>query len=235
MAKETYRARVIARRMNAAQLVETELLVLDPPGFGFQAGQFVIVAVAEGALRSYSPASSPRDPGRLVLVADLRARGPGARFFAGLREGDTVSFEGPYGAFCLRADTERELLFVATGTGIAPVRSILADLQDRGDLRRPITLLYGCRRRDELLFHEDFLELARRSPDFAYHATLSRATPGEWTGLVGRVTAHLPHYVTHVDGVSAFLCGSKAMLRDASALLVALGMDRRKISREQFR
>jgi NAD(P)H-flavin reductase len=234
MAKETYQARVLSRRMSTSRVLETELELVAPPEFHFKAGQFVTIPVADKVLRSYSIASPPRDARRVLMIVDLSPRGPGSAYFERLAEGDAVSFQGPYGAFCLREDTDRELLLVATGTGIAPIRGILLDLQERGGLERPITLHYGCRHRGDLVFHEEFEALAARYPSLAYHPTLTQPPHDGWTGLTGRVTAHLPHYVTRVEGVTAFLCGSKSMLKDVGEILIGLGMDRKKIKKEQF-
>jgi ferredoxin-NADP reductase len=234
MAKETYQARVLANRLDTVKIHEIEVELVEPPEFHFKAGQFVTVPVAEKTLRSYSIASAPGDPRRLLIIVDIVPGGPGSRYFQELRAGDPISFQGPYGAFCLRDDTGRDLVLVATGTGIAPVRGILQDLCERGDMDRSIALFHGCRHREDLIFHEEFEELARRYPGFAYYPTLSQPAAGTWDGLTGRVTAHLAHYLSSVAGRTAFVCGSKEMLKDVGDILVGLGMDRKKIKKEQF-
>jgi Na+-transporting NADH:ubiquinone oxidoreductase subunit F len=234
MAKETYRARVLANRLDTAKIHEIDVALVEPPEFHFKAGQFVTVPVAEKTLRSYSIASPPTDPTRLLLIVDIAPAGPGARYFQELKAGDDLLFQGPYGAFCLRPDTDRDLILVATGSGIAPVRGMLRDLCDQRDMDRAIVLFFGCRHREDLIFHEEFVELARQYPGFVYHPTLSQPAAGSWGGMTGRVTAHLAHYLPSVDGRTAFVCGSKAMLKDVGDILVGLGMDKKKIKKEQF-
>jgi Na+-transporting NADH:ubiquinone oxidoreductase subunit F len=212
MAKETFQARVVSNRLSTAKIFETVLELVDPPTFSFKAGQFVTVPVGDKVLRSYSIASTPRDTKSLLLIVDISPDGPGSRFFAQLREGDAVAFQGPYGAFCVKEDTDQDLLLVATGTGIAPIRGMIVDL----------------------IFHEELLDLAAKHPNLTYYPTLSQPQNGEWDGMKGRVTAHLPHYVSQTNGKSAFLCGSKGMLKDVREILMGLGMDRKKIKQEQF-
>jgi len=234
MAKETFQARVFSNRLSTAKIYETVLELVDPPTFSFKAGQFVTVPVGDKVLRSYSIASTPRDTKSLLLIVDISPDGPGSRFFAQLREGDPVAFQGPYGAFCVKEDTDQDLLLVATGTGIAPIRGMIVDLYERGEHDRPMTLFYGCRHRPDLIFHEELEQLAATHANLTYYPTLSQPQNGDWEGMKGRVTAHLPHYVSQTSGKSAFLCGSKGMLKYVREILMGLGMDRKKIKQEQF-
>ena len=234
MAKATFQARILYNRLITKKVFETELELVEPSEFDFKAGQFVTVPVGQKILRSYSIASSPRKNTSIYLIVDVAPGGPGSIFFRDLREGDTVSFQGPYGAFWLRPDSEPELIFVATGTGIAPIRGIIVDLDERGEHNRPLRLFYGVRHREELMFHEEFLELQKRFKNFEYYPTISQPEPDTWDGMKGRVTAHIPHYVSSIEGKNAFLCGSKEMLKDVREMLMGMGMERKKIKQEQF-
>src|SRR5437879_6350201 len=105
-------------------------------------GQFLSFEVGRDALnrtivRPYSIASPPGQERRVLLVLNLVQGGPGSTYLFSLRVGDETQFKGPTGAFYLRDDPARDLLFVATGTGITPVRSILSALSARG-LPRPV-------------------------------------------------------------------------------------------------
>jgi NAD(P)H-flavin reductase len=234
MAKETYHGRVRSNRLSTAKVYETWVELVEPAEFHYKAGQFITIPVAEKTLRSYSIASPAGDPKHFLLIVDVGPGGPGSVYFRQLKQGDAIDFQGPYGAFWVRPDSEPSLLFVGTGTGIAPIRGMLHELFEAGAGERPITLFYGVRHREDLIFHDEFQKMAAEHPSFRYFATLSQPRPGTWDGMVGRVTAHLPHYVTGVDGMTAFLCGSKEMLKDVRELLMARGMDRKKIKQEQF-
>lgn len=234
MAKETYHGRVRSNRLSTSRVYETWIELVEPAEFHYKAGQFVTVPVAEKTLRSYSIASPARDPKSFLLIVDVSPRGPGSLYFEKLKEGDAVDFQGPYGAFWVKPDSEPSLLFVGTGTGIAPIRGMLHEIFDQGGEDRPISLFYGVRHREDLLFHDEFQQMAAEHKNFRYLPTLSQPAPGTWDGMVGRVTAHLPHYLKGVEGTTAFLCGSKEMLKDVRELLMARGMDRKKIKQEQF-
>ena len=236
MAKETYAARCTGNVLLTPRVYEACFHLVDPPRFAFKAGQFVTVPVAEGVLRSYSIVSPPEDPAWLKLAVDIQPGGPGSRFFATLVEGQDVKFQGPYGAFVVRDDALPHLLFVGTGTGIAPLRSMILDLEKRGLAHRRISLFFGVRFADDLMYHDEFLALAAKYPDtFRYVPTLSRPEDSHWPGESGRVTAVLPRLLKpeDVEGTTAYLCGSKEMLKEVTEILVGLGMDRKQVKKEQ--
>lgn len=236
MAKETYAARCGANTLITPRVYEARIELVEPAEFHYKAGQFITVPVADATLRSYSICSAPEDPRALCVAVDVQPGGPGSRYFAGLRPGDALKFQGPYGAFVIRDDALPHLLFIGTGTGVAPLRSMIHDLEAKGQGGRPMTLLFGVRFDDDLMYHDEFLAMAAKHPDtFTYHPTLSRpAENTAWRGLTGRVTAILPQVVSNLEGTTAYLCGSKEMLKDVTEILTGMGMDKKQIKREQF-
>lgn len=204
-----------------------ELRLLNPPAITFKAGQFVSFEVPkEGqprpVTRPYSIASPPTEPAHVLLVLNLVQGGPGSTFLFRLREGDRTSFKGPAGIFYLRDDGARELLFVATGTGIAPIRSmILAQLQRQPD--RPVTLCWGLRSQRDLYWQDELEALAAAHPRFTVVVTLSRPEPG-WQGASGRVTALVEERITSVSNLAVYLCGGSGMIKDVTATLHAKGL-----------
>ena len=235
--KETYSARCTENVLITPRVYEATLELVEPAKFHYKAGQFITVPVADNVLRSYSIASPPEDPSRLKVAVDIQPQGPGSRFFEKLRSGDDLKFQGPYGAFVVRDDAQPHLVFVGTGTGIAPLRSMILDLERRGEGGRKMTLFFGVRYDDDLMYHDEFLAMAEKHPDtFTYHPTISRPkeTGSEWPGHTGRVTAILPKLFGDPTGVTAYLCGSKEMLKDVTEILVGLGLDKKFVKREQF-
>jgi NAD(P)H-flavin reductase len=233
--KETYAARCTANVRITPRVHEARIELIEPSAFHFKAGQFITVPVAEGVLRSYSIASAPEDPSWLKVAVDIQPGGPGSQFFANLAPGQELKFQGPYGAFVVRDDAQPHLLFVGTGTGIAPLRSMILDLENRGLGGRPMTLFFGVRYEDDLMYHEEFLAMAAKHPGtFTYHPTLSKPEGSAWPGETGRVTQTLPRLLPDVSGMTAYLCGSKEMLKDVTEILLGLGMDKRQIKKEQF-
>jgi NAD(P)H-flavin reductase len=223
---ETFQAEVVRITDLTHDVRQLDLQLIEPRAIHFKAGQFISFEVPSSGripvvTRPYSIASPPGQPARVTLVLNLVAGGPGSTYLFGLREGDKAQFKGPAGSFYLRED-ERDLLLVATGTGIAPLRSmLLADLA-RTSTRR-IMLMWGLRSQRDLYFQQEFEELSRIHPRFTAVTTLSRPEPG-WTGVVGRVTALVENRITSVKSLSAYLCGNGVMIKDVTAILNGKGL-----------
>ena len=204
-----------------------ELRLLEPSSIAFKAGQFVSFEVPkEGqprpVTRPYSIASSPGQRDRILLVLNLVQGGPGSNYLFGLREGERASFKGPAGAFYLRDEGVRDLLFVATGTGIAPLRSMILAQLERGE-SRSVTLFWGLRSQRDLYWQEELTALAADHPNFSFVTTLSRPDPG-WKGASGRVTALIDAQVSSVGNLAVYLCGGSGMIKDVTARLNAKGL-----------
>ena len=223
----TYTAEVCRIQDLTHDVRAIELRVLDPPTMTFKAGQFVSFEVPkEGqprpVTRPYSIASPPAQDDRILLVLNLVQGGPGLSYLFRLRQGERTSFKGPAGAFYLRDDGERARVFIATGTGIAPMRSmILAQLHRQPD--RPVTLFWGLRSQRDLYWQDELATLAAAYPRFTVVTTLSRPEPG-WQGVTGRVTALLDERIQSVDNLAIYLCGGSAMITDVTARINAKGL-----------
>ena len=204
---------------------EVQLRLIEPAQMPFAAGQFVSFEIERTgrlpATRAYSIASAPNDPHEIDLVLNRVPGGPGSEYLCGLGEGDRTSFSGPVGSFVLR-DSPRDLLFVATGTGIAPFRSMLRSLADASS-HRPVTLFWGLRSERDLYYQEELLCLRERLPRFSFITTLSQPT-GEWRGAVGRVSPLVETHVTSVANLEVFLCGNGGMIRDVREILRRKGL-----------
>jgi ferredoxin-NADP reductase len=181
------------------------------------------------ATRAYSIASSPDSASELLLLLNLIPGGPGSQYLFGLQPGDRVTFKGPYGTFVL-PDNDRELLLVATSTGIAPFWSMLAWLR-RHEPSRRVTLIWGLRAEHDLYFQQELATLAAAMPHFRSIVTLSQPGP-QWPGARGRVQAVLESQFTAVDGLEVYLCGNGAMIKDIAQLMKARGEC--TIHREQY-
>ncbi|ULA61159.1 MAG: FAD-binding FR-type domain-containing protein [Nitrospira sp.] len=204
-----------------------ELRLLEPASITFNAGQFVSFEVPKDGqprpvTRPYSIASPPEQRERLLLVLNLVQGGPGSSYLFSLREGERTSFKGPAGAFYLRDDGTKDLLFVATGTGIAPIRSmILAQLQRQPD--RPVTLFWGLRSQRDLYWQDEWAALAAMHPNFTAVTTLSRPESG-WQGASGRVTALVEGRISSVRNLAVYLCGGNGMIKDVTGRINAKGL-----------
>ena len=231
---DIFQAEVTRTRDLTHDVREIELRLMKPPTIQFKAGQFISFEIAKPgspfmATRPYSIASPPNSSDRLLLVLNLVAGGPGSTNLFNLRDGDSTQFKGPAGSFYLR-DDHRDLLLVATGTGIAPFRSmVLAELEKPGS--RQVQLVWGLRSQRDLYYQEEFADLSRAHPRFSFVTALSRPEPG-WTGVTGRVTTYIETHIDAVKNVSVYLCGNGGMIKDVTAIIHAKGLC--PIYREQY-
>jgi ferredoxin-NADP reductase len=204
--------------------------------FDFTPGQFVSFSADIGGkriTRAYSIASAPAPSHavrRFELYLNLAPEGIFSRLLFAMKSGDTVEMRPPLGTFVLR-QPPRDSLFIATGTGIAPFRSMLqAHLNPHSPA---FTLLFGVRYESHLMYRGEFEDLAARFPQFRFWPTLSRPEPG-WTGRTGHVQAHLEEALDGRRDVDVYLCGLKLMVDDARARLKASGFDRKQIFYEKY-
>ena len=223
---ETFSAHVSRVRTLTDDVREIELTLRDPDTIDFAPGQFVSFEIERAgrpfpATRPYSIASSPGSRHAIELVLNRVPGGPGSEYLSGLREGDTTTFKGPVGGFTLR-DSPRDLLFVATGTGIAPIRSMLWSLAERASLRR-VALYWGLRSEPDLYYQDELRALGERLPHLSFVTTLSRPV-GAWPGAVGWVSSLVERDITDVSNLDVFLCGHAAMIRDVKAILRTRGL-----------
>jgi len=205
---------------------ELTLRLREPKDIRFKAGQFISFNLTPPGgerlmIRPYSIASPPDQSDTITLVFNRVPGGRGSTYLFNLREGDPVIFEGPQGSFYLRERT-RDVLFVATGTGIAPIRSMLLDLMHHG-YGGAATLYWGLRSQRDLYYQEEFDALAIRSPNVSFAIALSRPELG-WQAYAGRVTGLVKERVTSVKNLDVFLCGNHAMIRDVTQIIRAKGL-----------
>lgn len=225
-----------------AKLIESREIAPNTRHFEFEAidwraafvpGQFLSLTHEVGdnqITRAYSIASPP-DGNRFALCANLVRGGHFSPFLFEMNIGDEVDFKGPYGAFILRRPVS-DSLFVATGTGIAPFRSMLhARLAEHEDTR--FTLIFGVRHEHSLLYHDEWVTLARTAPNFDYMPTLSRPTH-TWTGLSGRVHDHVLKALGDRRDVDIYICGLREMVDELRAKLKEIGVDRKRMIYEKY-
>jgi CDP-4-dehydro-6-deoxyglucose reductase, E3 len=205
---------------------ELGLRLREPKDIQFKAGQFISFNLTPPGgerlmIRPYSIASPPNESDRITLVFNRVQGGRGSTYLFNLREGDVVAFEGPQGSFYLR-ERMRNVLLVATGTGIAPIRSMLLDLANNG-YAGTATLYWGLRSQRDVYYQQEFEALAVRYPNVSFAIALSRPEAG-WEAYAGRVTDLVDARVTSVKNLDVFLCGNHAMIRDVTEIIRTKGL-----------
>ena len=215
-----------------------ELEVGGVSRFGFVPGQWLSVKATtpegEEITRAYSIASPPSDNGHIAFCLNRVEEGFMSNHLFDLEEGSKITFQGPFGDFILRPPL-RDTVFIATGTGIAPFRSILQWVLAESSRHhgRQFWLLFGARSEDDLYYRNEFEQLAAKHANFHFLPTLSRAIP-EWNGLRGYVQQHLGEIVGMRTDMDAYICGLDKMVTANRELLKGLGWDRKSIRYEKY-
>jgi CDP-4-dehydro-6-deoxyglucose reductase len=178
----------------------------------FLAGQYVDILMKDGKRRSFSMANAPHDDAFLQLHV---RRTPGGAFskyvFEEMRERAILRFEGPLGTFYLREDSDKPIIFVAGGTGFAPVKAQVEHLLRHGE-DRPIVLYWGARARKDLYLHELPMKWAAEHPNFSYVPVLSDPLPEDaWSGRTGLVHQAVLDDFADLSGYQVYACGAPAM------------------------
>ncbi len=219
-------------RLNGS-LWNLQLLLADP--LTFYPGQFIELEVPgqPGNWRCYSVASSPTNSDRIELVVKQIEGGAFSGRIENLTRGYGLSLRGPYGMSYLRKG-ERPVLLVATGSGIAPMLSILRTAAERHD-SRIFQFYYGARTENDLIYLSELHLLENRIAHFSFKPTLSVPAMGKpWHGNVGRVTQALQKEVFDASLYDAYICGQPEMCESVATLLLAKGLPENRIFRDDF-
>lgn len=206
----------------------------------FKAGQYVQILAPkykgsdEEVYRAYSIASSPMDTKAVELYIGYVKEGKATTYVHNfLKENQKLTVVGPYGDFFYR-DSDREMIMVAIGTGMAPIMSILKYMRSN-NIQRKVTFYFGARSAEDLFETETLEQLQRDLPNFKLVTCLSRPTEKcNWTGEKGRVTDMLEKFVTDASDAEAYLCGSPVMIDSVIPILREKGMAEENILYDKF-
>jgi CDP-4-dehydro-6-deoxyglucose reductase len=203
----------------------------------FQPGQWLnlFADIGEGPQpikRSYSIASAPRADGEIELAVTRVVGGPMSEHLHRLAIGETIRATAPTGLFLLEPPV-RPVLFVATGTGVAPFRAML-QAWPAAHRDVPVTLLFGARTPSALIFRDELAPEAVALKHYRYVPTLSRP-PADWSGRSGWVTAHVAEEVRALGDCDVYVCGLTKMVSDVRALCrKELGVPRERFHSERY-
>ncbi len=226
--------REVIRATPRARIVR---LGLNSSRFEFAAGQAVMIGNRGSEIRKpYSIASAPEDADlhrHLELLVGLREDGEAYEYLT-LQVGAEVDVEGPLGSFTFPANpVERSFVFVAGGTGIAPLRAMLRHAILGHHPVRHVGLLYSARTPDEFAFAEEFRELASTGL-IDFRQTITRETERAWSGARGRIgRGHLQQLVHDKESL-CFVCGPRTLVEEMPRLLEEIGVARERIRVEEW-
>mgnify|MGYP006281474399 CR=1 FL=1 len=219
---------------------EIKIELINPESINFKAGQYVQLQsqkynkVKKSVSRAYSISSSPDHKNYIQLIIRLVPDGICSTWVHEyLTEGTEVDFTGPFGDFVIR-DTDADMLFVAGGSGKAPIKSMLEFLHKRNSKRR-MGYFFGARHRKDLYLTEYFRKYEEEMHDFTYYPVLSQPTEAcEWDGRCGYVMPFFEEFLKNPKNTEAYLCGSPGMIASVEKELKKMGIPADKIYFDSF-
>lgn len=201
--------------------------------FDFIPGQFIQIKL-NNIVRSYSIASYSLEKNKLELIIVKVEDGKLTPIlFNDTVVGDKIQVRGPKGKFILPDDTQRDIFFICTGTGLAPFKSILDHLNITQKFPRNLYLIFGTRTKQDLLFYEEISEIEQNQPHFNYIPVLSRQ---EWDGSSGYVHKEYKEIINNSKPKDPlfYLCGWKNMVSEAKQNILDFGYNRKNIKLEVY-
>ncbi len=200
----------------------------------------------EEIFRAYSMANHPAEGDIVMLNVRIATPPPGTDFPPGisssyifnLKPGDKVTVSGPYGEFFIK-DTDREMVYIGGGAGMAPMRSHIFHLFHTLKTTRKVTFFYGARSKREMFYDEDFKKIEEQFPNFKYVVALSDPQPEDnWTGPTGFIHQAVEEtYLSKHEApeeIEYYLCGPPMMLSAVQNMLYNLGVEKEMIAFDEF-
>ena len=228
--------RVTEKTLLARDVMRLKLKLPSAQRLQFLAGQYIDVLLPEGKRRAFSIASAPQHEDEIELhIRHVEGGGFTGWVFDDLKERDILRIEGPLGTFFIRHDTdERPMILMGGGTGFAPLKSMIEDLQSHRD-QRPLHLFWGVRDQNELYMHEQVLQWAGANPHVRYSTALSEPQ-GEQpsNSFHGFVHEAVLDQYKDLSGYDIYMSGPPAMIDTARAAFLEHGADRRRIFFDSF-
>ncbi len=221
----------------------TRVVRVDLAGalFPFEAGQAALIGPADQDARiPYSIASAPLETletGQLDFLIKVEASGRWGHQFDSIEPGMDLGIRGPFGSFKFPTQPkERQFLFVAGGTGIAPIRAMIRQALLRGQEGR-MRLLYSAKTADDFAYLPELGEMARlprRDGGLDLHLHVTREAPDTWRGARGRITSSELAALVDDPVTLCFVCGPETMVADVPRMLSELGLDRSRVKIEEW-
>jgi len=211
-------------------------LTFDPgPGHHHVPGHWVTLFLDTPEIkRQYSVASAQRSDGTFDLAVTRVPCGPMSTFLNEAPIGTRIRMLEAQGLFVLEPMV-RPILFVGTGTGIAPFRAMLQEIEQKANAGAAIQLLFGCRTEEDLLYGDELAAMQARWPRFSFQPTLSRAGEG-WRGHRGYVQTHLGESIEKLGkDLDVYVCGLTKMVKEVRrACREDHGIDRKRVHIERY-
>ena len=227
------RVMLMDKKSDDVMLLKLQLPASDT--LQYFAGQYIEFILRDGARRSYSMANAPKNQPGSANMLELHVRHtPGGKFtdhvFGAMKEKEIQRIEGPFGSFYLREDSAKPMILLASGTGFAPIKAIIEQMQAKG-IQRPTTLYWGGRRPRDLYMNDWVLAQLDAMPNLRYIPVVSNALPEDaWTGRTGFVHQAVMTDFPDLSKHQVYACGAPIVVDSAHADFVT----RCSLSEDEF-
>jgi CDP-4-dehydro-6-deoxyglucose reductase len=228
---KTLPARISSLKKLAPDVLRVLLRVPPNNIVNYLPGQYVNVIGVGGVRRSYSIANAPSADGQLELHIRAVAGGVMSDYwFNGAKTDDLVRINGPLGSFFLRETAGLDLVFLATGTGIAPIKAMIEAMPQLAASKPPrsVTVVWGGRVQDDM-----YLDVAAMPGNHVFIPVLSRASPN-WSGGRGYVQQALLEVLPDLSKAAVYACGSDAMIHSARLAMFEAGLPANRFYSDAF-
>lgn len=248
MSPQFFETKLIEKKKLTEDVYEFIFEMVKPSEIDFQAGQFVNIRVDDGnekkLFRSYSILSPPREKKVIKSCVKILENGRCSKWLEKSPIGTPVTCMGPIGLFIFKKNSAKDVLFVATGTGITPLHSMIIDELEQGNTT-PMHLLWGFRYEKDIFYKKLFEKLSKKYPNFHLTLTLShpeqKLTESRSIGheqsapfSKGRVTEYLEKNFPDSSNTQIYICGIGKMVLDVKNLCIAKGVHSKDIHFERY-
>ena len=219
-------ARVAKKEQLSHDIIALHLQLPASERLQFKAGQYIEFILKDGQRRAFSIANAPHDADFLQLHIRVIAGGVFSEYVANeLQEKAILRLEAPFGNFFLREDSQKPCIFVAGGTGFAPVKGIIEHML-HNNIQRNIILYRGARQLQDLYMHDLCEKWAQLMPNVTYIPVLSDAADGDnWQGKTGYVHEAVLADYKNLSSYQAYVCGAPVMCEVAHHTFVAQSLN----------
>jgi CDP-4-dehydro-6-deoxyglucose reductase len=230
-------SRVLQLERLSPDVMRLKLQLPASDAFAFHAGQYIDFLLQGGLRRSYSMASAPQAAAGPSIELHLRHM-PGGVFtdqvFGTLKEKDILRIEGPCGSFYLREDSTKPMVLLASGTGFAPIKAMIEQLQLKGSTREA-TLYWGGRRPHDLYLDAWVKQKLAEMPHLHYVPVVSDALPEDgWSGRTGFVHRAVLQDLPDLSAYQVYACGAPIVVDSARADYLRHGLPEEEFYADSF-
>ena len=203
--------------------------------FDFKAGQYIFIHLKKDGKpnqKAYSISSPPSQKDFIEFIIKRVEGGYFSNYLTSAKPEEKIEISGPLGAFTLKEPIKNDVVFVAVGSGLSSISSMLQRAFETGT-KKKIWLFFGNRFENEIINKETIEEWVKKYPNFKYVPVISRPSP-QWKGETGHVEQILEKYIKKPKNMEIYICGLVQMVEEVKTLAAKIGFDSKKIYFEKY-